>query len=152
MTRTAMPEAPADMPEFTDEQLKKLIAFMEQAGRSRAGEQGAEFSETDYLAGCMATLFALGRQGSIPAGWIFTTMAGKSPLDLPTLDQTVYVVHVPELTRDEAITIYKNRHDADEHTMLLEEENQRWHVYMRFMPVRNALRPDIAKRLEEADS
>jgi hypothetical protein len=144
-----MPEAPADMPAFTDEQMKNLLAFMEQAGKARAGEQGAEFSETDYLAGCMATLFALGRQGSIPAGWIFSTMAGRSPLDLPTLDQTVYVVHAPRLARDEQTTIYKNRRDADEHTTWLEEQGQ--HVYMRFEKVRNSLRPDLAKALEEAD-
>jgi hypothetical protein len=90
MTDIHVPDHPSTvLPEFSDEQITALVDCMTAAGKARAHAQGADFSEFDYLSGCMATLVAVGRQDRIPVAWIFDAFADRSPLDLPSPSQEV---------------------------------------------------------------
>ena len=140
------------LPTFTDEQIKALVDYMEAAGKSRGRAQGADFSEADYLAGCMTTLFALGKQDKIPAGWIFTIMAGRSPLGLPDLDKNVWVVYDPTPRRDaERVTLYRDKSTASEHVdFLADQGNDR--VLLLCLPARHELPPAILKALDAEEA
>lgn len=145
------PDAPSiEMPTFSPEQLTALIDYMEAAGKGRAGTQGADFSEADYLAGCMATLFALGRQDKIPAGWIFEMFAGNSPLGVPTLDQQVYLVVDRKVRGSGTVTVYRDRVEATEHADHLNERED-FRAFLLQEPIRHVLRPDVAAALQAAD-
>ena len=139
------------LPTFTDEQIKALTDYLVAAGKSRGREQRADFSEADYLAGCMATLFALGRQDKIPAGWIFEIMAGGSPLGLPDLDKDVWVVYDPFPRKEqERVTLYTNKATASEHVDFL-YEHEHDSALLLCLPARHALHPTVLKALDDED-
>jgi hypothetical protein len=100
-------------PLFTAEQVHALADFVEAHGKARARHQGSEFSEVDYLAGAMSMFFALKLQDKMPAGWIFSTFAGRSPLGITVPDRQVYVVMAGKLRQP--VAVYANRHIAQEH-------------------------------------
>ena len=85
-----VPDYPSTaLPEFSDEQITALVDYMTAAGKARAHAQGADFSEFDYLSGCMATLVAVGREDRIPVTWLFEAFPGYSPLDLPSPNRRI---------------------------------------------------------------
>ena len=144
-----IPQPPTDkLPEFTDEQVELLVHYMIAVAKSRAGAQGADFNEVDFLMGCTTTLFAIGKQNKIPAGWIFGPMGGRSALGLPTLDREVYVVHL-ESSR-EPVALYEHRGPAEEHLHYLTEHGDDSAVMYR-LPVRHALHPKIMMALDAVE-
>lgn len=66
---------------LTDEQLNAITEWFWVAGHNRRVEQGAAFSEVDFIAGAMTVFFALNSQGMMPAGWVFGPLAGRSLFD-----------------------------------------------------------------------
>lgn len=149
MTNTEQDSRVEGLPEFTDDQVKSLVEYMTNAGKARARAQGADFSEVDFLVGCMTTLFALGKQNKIPGSWIFKPMAGQSPLDLPDLDQSAYVVY--DGRNVDSLTLYKHHSEAAEHAQYLEEHGHPEAVFYK-LPVRHKLEPKIERALNEEDS
>src|SRR4029450_4830082 len=77
---TDRPTPAVPPPAFTDEQTIAFLDFLTEQGRDRARVIGVEFSEVDYLAGCMAALLAIGRWDKLPGGWGVGPMTGRSVL------------------------------------------------------------------------
>src|SRR5215467_5132122 len=98
----------------------KVIDYVERQGRSRAREQGSEFSEADFLAGAMSVFFALGYEGEIPPLWIFPFFRGDSPLGLNVPPRTAYVV---QDGRSRIKAGYERRADAIEHLNDMGDDN-----------------------------
>jgi hypothetical protein len=147
---TRAPERPSiPMPEFSAEQVDALVDYMEAHGRERGRQQGANFNEVDYLVGCMTAMFALGKQGSMPAGWMFGPLANISPLGLPTLDREVFVVHDPR-DRQGKVTVYERQDLASDHAEWLEEQGRSTATWFR-AKVRHELRPDIEQAMLAAE-
>lgn len=80
IVNTDHPTPAVPLPEFSDEQTQALIDFLTEQGRNRARVLGTEFSEVDYLAGCMAALLAVNRWDKLPGGWVFGPLSGHSVL------------------------------------------------------------------------
>ena len=96
MSHLNPPETPAiPLPEFTPDQVSALIGFMTAHGEARAQSQGRDFSEVDYLCGCMSALFAIGQAGRVPAPWVFGPLSGRKVF------QHTYVAPEPEEDEDE---------------------------------------------------
>jgi hypothetical protein len=68
---------PATGQKLTDEQLEAIAAWTEHNAKERHKALGSEYHESDYLAGVMTTLFALGCEDRIPVGWIIGPMFGR---------------------------------------------------------------------------
>lgn len=144
-----MGELPEDAgftpPLFSDEHTHAMANFIEAHGKARARAQGSDFSETDYLAGAMAVFFALRLQNRMPASWIFSTLAGRSPLGVEVPDRTVYVVLAGQLRQP--VAVYENRAQAVEHVEQLWREDDE-HAYVATENVRREVDGEIAKRAD----
>lgn len=72
---------PSRMWSPNDNELKEMADTIAKAGVERLELQGTRrFHSFDFLAGAMATYFAMGLQGSIPADWVFLAFQGRDPI------------------------------------------------------------------------
>lgn len=113
MTDRVPEDAGFTPPLFSDEQVRALADFVEAHARLRAGAQGSDFNEADYITGAMSMWFALHLQNRMPAKWIFGFLSGGTALDIEVPDRDVYVVMAGKLRQP--VAVYANRHVAQEH-------------------------------------
>lgn len=75
-----MPEK-TKTPETTETKAERpIFSAIEEMGRSRAANIGDEFNESDFLAGAMAALQAIGHPERCPGWWTIGVMSGRPVL------------------------------------------------------------------------